>query len=98
MGGALLSIGRRNTGAAELEKIMETSKEGILYEVAETHISDIKGGDTVVHNGHLKTVSACNLTRDNFLGTMLFGDSYHGGRMLVKKADVYRALPNSAAA
>ncbi len=77
---------------------METSKEGILYEIAKTNINAIKAGDTVMHGGHLKTVSACNISCDKFLGTMLFGDSYRGGCMPVKKVLIYQALPHLTAA
>ena len=70
----------------------------IMYEIVAAPIADIKAGDTVLHNGHLKTVSACNIGRDKFLGITLFGDSYRCGREMVKKADIYRALPNFAAA
>lgn len=77
---------------------METSKEGILYEVKETHIVDIKAGDTVLRNGDLKTVSNCNIKHDKFLGVSLWGDTYKGGRQLVKKAIIFRAMPTPIAA
>ena len=59
-------------------------------------IADIKAGDTIFHNGHLKTVCGCNIKRDAFLGTSLFGDTYMGGRAMVSKADIFRALPARA--
>ena len=75
---------------------METSKEGIKFTVVQTHIADIKAGDTILHDRHLKTVCACNIKRDSFLGTSLFGDTYMGGRAMVNKADIFRALPPRA--
>ena len=70
---------------------METSKEGILFTVVETNIADIKAGDTVLLDGHLKTVSRCNIKHDALFGTSLFGDTYMGGRMKVKKAEIFQA-------
>lgn len=43
------------------------------------HISEIKPGDTVLHNGFAHTVSASNLSRGDFMGALLFGDSYSLG-------------------
>lgn len=43
------------------------------------HISAIKPGDTVLHNGQVCTVSASNLSRGDFMGALLFGDSYSLG-------------------
>jgi hypothetical protein len=73
---------------------METSKEGIMFTVEETHIADIKAGDTVLHDGGLKTVCFSNIKQDKWLGTTLFGDTYMGGRKLVKKANIFHARPD----
>lgn len=43
------------------------------------HITDIKPGNTVLHNGQACTVSASNLSRGDFMGALLFGDSYSLG-------------------
>lgn len=43
------------------------------------HITDIKPGDTVLHNGLVCTVTASNLSRGDFMGALLFGDSYSLG-------------------
>lgn len=48
-------------------------KEAMLFG---KHISTIKPGDTVLHEGQARTVTARNLTRDGFMGQLLFGDSY----------------------
>jgi hypothetical protein len=49
------------------------------------HISHISAGDTIEHNGKLTTVCANNIKRDAFMGTSLFGDSYHAGNKPVQK-------------
>jgi hypothetical protein len=56
-----------------------------LYDIKEVHISTIKGGDTVMHNGEIKTVSFNNIKNDSFMGSSIFGDSYKLGRTKVKK-------------
>lgn len=75
---------------------METSKEGIKFTIVQTHIADIKAGDTILHDDHLKTVCACNIKHDSFLGASLFGNSYMAGRAMVSKANIFRALPPRA--
>ena len=50
------------------------------------HIRDVRVGDTVEHNGHLRTVGRADLKRDTFMGTTLWGDSYRAGTVLVRKA------------
>jgi len=49
------------------------------------HISQIKQGDTVKHEGQLQTVSGNNIKHDKFMGTTLFGDSYSLGNKLVSR-------------
>jgi hypothetical protein len=56
-----------------------------LYDIQEVHISTINGGDTVMHNGEMKTVSFNNIKKDSFMGTSIFGDSYKLGTTKVKK-------------
>lgn len=51
------------------------------------HISQIKAGDTVLHNGEVKTVSGTDIKQDKFMGTTLFGDSYLLGNKKVTKVD-----------
>jgi hypothetical protein len=55
------------------------------YRVEETHKSNIRVGDTIIHNGEMKTVSGNNLKRSEFMGVTLFGDSYQLGYNPVKK-------------
>ena len=65
----------------------------LKYDIKEVHITTIIPGDTVEHNGELKTVCRNNIKRNDFHGVTLFGDSYHGGRVPVKKAIIFRAMP-----
>lgn len=51
----------------------------------DVHISTITGGDTILHNGKITTVSENNIKHDNFMGKTLFGDSYKMGNKLVTK-------------
>lgn len=51
----------------------------------EVHISTIVAGDTVRHNGDLRTVCNCDLGRSEMMGLTLFGDSYHMGYKTVTK-------------
>jgi len=53
--------------------------------IEDTHISQIRVGDTVEHNGEIKTISGTNIKRCSFMGTSIFGDSYRIGRIPVKK-------------
>lgn len=43
------------------------------------HISEIRGGDAILHNGEVKTVSNCDIKEDAFMGRTIFGDSYNLG-------------------
>lgn len=49
------------------------------------HISEIRVGDTIEHNGEIKTVSGSNIKKDSFMGRTLFGDSYRLGNKYVNK-------------
>ena len=64
------------------------------YEIVKTHIFDIQPGDTILFHGNLKTVGKANIKRDPFIGRTIFGDSYMGGRNLVDKAVIKRAMPS----
>lgn len=63
------------------------------YELLPVRIADIRPGDTVEHNGKLMTVCAKDISRDAFLGPMIFGDSYSMGRRAVMRAEIYKAMP-----
>lgn len=49
------------------------------------HISQIRSGDTILHDGEVKTVSGTNIKHCPFMGKTLFGDSYHLGHKLVTR-------------
>lgn len=49
------------------------------YTIKPTHISEVKTGDTILHNGEVKTVSGNNIKCNPFIGKTLFGDSYNLG-------------------
>ena len=53
---------------------------GILFCCEEVHISQVRQGDTIFHNGESKTVGENSLKHDSFWGYTLFGDSYLLGR------------------
>ena len=48
------------------------------------HKSEIKVGDTVIHNGEVRTVGKETLGSDEFMGLLLWGDSYRLGNQNVK--------------
>ena len=51
----------------------------------EVHISRIRVGDTIMHNGVLTTISGNNIKTCSFMGITLFGDSYRSGYKKVKR-------------
>lgn len=46
-------------------------------------ISEIKWGDTVFHNGKVRTVGKKDIKHGDFMGSTLLGDSYKLGRIPV---------------
>jgi hypothetical protein len=54
-------------------------------ETIQQHISMITVGDTILHNGEVKTVSGHNIKYNSFIGITLFGDSYNLGYKKVIK-------------
>ena len=71
-------------------------KEGdsMKYEIVETHITDMQHGDTIVENGQLVTLCRNYIKNDPFLGRIIRGSSYNGGRNTVLKAVIKRAMPD----
>ncbi|QFT13308.1 hypothetical protein [Vibrio sp. THAF190c] len=45
----------------------------------QVHITKIKAGDTIYHNGKLVTVATKDIKHSDFMGRTIFGDSYHLG-------------------
>lgn len=56
-----------------------------MYSTIKVHISQIKSGDTILHNEEIKTVCNRIIKRCDFMGITLFGDSYNLGYKLVTK-------------
>lgn len=53
--------------------------------IKKVHISRISAGDTIEHNGELRTVGKSDIKTGIFFGTTIFGDSYKKGTDPVKK-------------
>lgn len=64
----------------------------MLTKIIEVNIDSIKSGDTILHDGELKTVSKGDIKQDLFMGTSIFGDCYQLGRKPVKKVLIGRAV------
>lgn len=60
------------------------------YPTEEIHISEIKAGDAIIHNGKIVSVSASNIKNDSFMGRSVFGDSYRLGHKLVTRVIIPR--------
>lgn len=56
-----------------------------IYTIDNAHISTIKVGDTVLHNGEIKTVGRNNIKYISGIGYTLWGDSYTLGHKPVQK-------------
>lgn len=61
--------------------------------IVDCHVADIKQGDTIVHEGRVRTVCLKDLGRTALLGRTVFGDSYKAGHKPVQKVVIERALP-----
>lgn len=51
----------------------------------QVHISKIRVGDTIMHNGVMTTISSNNIKRSEFMGISLFGDTYNLGYKLITR-------------
>ena len=49
------------------------------YTKTEKHISNVRHGDKILHNGELKTLTDSNIKHCPFEGISIWGDSYHSG-------------------
>lgn len=58
------------------------------YNITPTHINNIKIGDTIIENGHMKTISKTNLNKDCFMGRSINGYNYKCGQELVQRVDL----------
>jgi len=53
------------------------------YTETKKHIREVRAGDTILHNGDMKTLGASNIKRGGFMGDTIWGDSYQSGHKLV---------------
>lgn len=61
----------------------------MIYDIVETHINNIRTGDTVLcPDGNIRTVCSNNIKESKGLGRTLFGDSYHCGNKPVQKLSI----------
>ena len=70
----------------DAENLVRDNSGGLLGDMQTKfkHISTIKSGDTIVHNGKMVTVCKKDIHTGGFFGTSVFGDSYRDGERLVK--------------
>jgi len=64
------------------------------YTVKDTHICFVTVGDIIIHEGRMVTVGRGDIRRDNFMGILVFGDSYQLGRQPAKKVLIHKATTN----
>ncbi len=57
------------------------------------HISAVRIGDTVIHDGEQKTVTNTSFKFDGFMGLTLWGDSYRLGYQDVEVIVEFMAKP-----
>ena len=68
-------------------------KDGYKYKIQLVHIDTIKVGDTIIcEDGQMRTVCRNNIKYGGFMGTTLFGDSYHSGLKKVEKVIFFNPL------
>lgn len=68
--------------------------EGLKYRIELVHIDDIEIGDLIIRewDGVICTVGKNNIKYGGFMGTSIFGDSYHSGYKKVKKVILFNPL------
>lgn len=73
----------------------ETKVRGFIkkerFQIAPTHIKDIKKGDLILHDGEVKTVCKSDINFCSFMGVSVFGDNYYFGYKPVEKVINYAA-------
>lgn len=55
------------------------------YTIQKVNINTIVCGDTIIHEGKMRTVGKSNITNSTFMGKAIFGDSYKLGYKPVEK-------------
>ena len=61
------------------------------YEIEEVNIASIKAGDTIEHEGVMRTVCHYDIRDGGFMGRTIFGDCYALGTKPVKKVNITTA-------
>lgn len=64
------------------------------YGLVDTHIDTLQVGCIIEHDGKHMTVGKNDLHTGGFMGTTVFGDSYHCGHKPVKKV-IIKTAPRS---
>jgi hypothetical protein len=65
----------------------------MITSIVACHIKDVRQGDTIMHDGAMRTVSGNNIKRCPFMGVKLFGDSYELGTKPVQRVIIHKAIP-----
>ena len=71
------------TSYEDIKKEISRQMGGRDVEIEHVHIDEIEIGDTVFHEGQVKTISSYNLKKDKFMGPTIDGDSYNIGHKQV---------------
>ena len=58
--------------------------------VVEKHVSEVRVGDEIWFDGHVRTVCKKDIGRDPFMGSSVFGDSFKLGTEPVKCFEAQR--------
>jgi len=53
--------------------------------IESVHIDNIEAGDTIIHNGIIKTICQNDISENSFTGKTIFGDSYNIGNKKVSR-------------
>lgn len=56
-----------------------------MHHVTLVSVKAITVGDTVMHQGNMRTVGKNDIKHDPLFGVLLFGDSYNLARILIEK-------------
>lgn len=72
-----------------------TTIDGILCDLVECKVHQLRAGDTVLIDGSLRTVTGKDLKNCPFMGATLWGDCHGNTSRNVTKAIIYHAIPKS---
>jgi hypothetical protein len=57
-----------------------TTATQYTWKTEQRHISEIRAGDTVIHQGQPRTVTRQDIKKCPFMGFSIFGDTYRTGK------------------